>query len=1833
MKTKIKVLSSIALLGAAIFAMTITAGNITDFGNLLSSTKAENSYSITLNNKNKWTSGTNKKIDTDSKKYQVAFSYNNCSSYADGHVTINNEGFLKNADHILSITSFYPIFNCSENVDLKFRASYDGSHWGDYAVVSSEKLFNLSQSKPYYLEFKAFGGKVNLNSLIINYQCVINEDAESGGESWDLVTNTADLEVNKQYIITDVNSEYGLSTTQNLNNRAAVSLATKAVNINSSVQILTLLKGNNGENYSFYTGNGYLAAQADDHNYLWTNDSLSNDASWYISIDDYDNTAFIQSRTSGVRDLIRFNPNSGSPIFSCYNSSSANMEKVLLYKKTTGGIGSSIPVYATHIDATDAGSTSYKTDYKFSDFVGTENGMNVKIHYSNGSASSLSSSDYTYVVKTSAGTQIDPTNPFPQSGTYNVTITDKTYGFKYTYSILVGTNPVTSIKLNITSISLLPEETVQLNVTQILPESADDKSITWSSSDTSKAVVDQNGLVTAVSMGSVTITATANGGNGVVATCNIKVKTAGAAETVQNTYNFNSIDLSELTDEPTDVYFDEFESRVWLDSAYLDSALPDTPVINDGDIHVIADDGYYFQSISLVCAKYGSYNEIIDMYYLDEDLEEEDQFVDTNYSSSNYTLSVGSEYFENKFIDYLLFDFRNDSKIAVLSISFTLYKPGTVDVPVTGMSLSPSTASLLVGDETTITPTIVPAEATNKSINWTTSDGSVATVNNGVVSAESAGKATITATTVDGNFVDTCEVTVNNRPVTSLTLNKYEATIYVDGKDLQLNATINSDATIRTLVWESSDTDYVTVDSSGKVHAVAVGIATITVTADGGLTATCTVNVRPKSEEPADGGEATIIIKDYGSANFTTNDGSFIVASNQNGGSSSPTYSTAFDLRLYAKNTFKLTSSVGDMKTIVFNISAQGKIRQATISCSSGSISYDMANSIVTWTGSDDEVTFTVGNNADYGSDGPSKAGQFDFLSINITYGSGGVTPTPKPTLTSISVSGPRTSFTVGDNFVFGGVCTAVYSDNSEKTVEPSSITGYNMNQTGQQTVTVSFTDGSITEIDTYTINVEAKVITLSDITVTPSATTFTLGDPFSKPTVFAKYSDGSSVNVTNEATITGYNASLAGKQTITVSYTENSVTISKTYTIEVIDPEEATTGKATIIPSDLNRSYPGSEVTFTKSNMTFGYKNVADMNGAGIIQFKKQIGYIRNTVAINGLRSIEIIVASGKAFDGTIYSGTSIDDLSHTQTADASGTYYIESGDKFFKLEESSGYAGYLDSVTINFSTKKVNPTSVYFDQTSMELALGEQAKLVAKFTPDDCNQNMGLTWTSSNNSVATVVNGTINALAKGTATITATSTYNNNFKATCAITVKDISVQSISLDTSSISLNIGDEQQLYATINPSNATNKNVTWTSTNSSVASVSSTGYVTAKAVGTTTIKVSTQDGGKTASCAVEVTERQEDKWTIMIYLCGADLESDGGYATSDIKEILSTKNKPDDVNVIIQTGGTTRWTINSTYLSGATKIDASKTQRWHVEGSKLVLDSTLEKANFGSSATLRDFLIWGTTSYPAQKTGVIMWNHGGGIGGLCFDENYNDDHLEMSECRTALSGAFGSNPSKKLEWIGYDACLMQCQEIADYNSNYFNYMVASEESESGNGWDYDKWLDNVYNGDTTANILKEICYTFIAEQGTSSDQTLSYLNLAYMAEYKAAWEEFALQLKNKLNSNNIKKKTFQSFVTSNVKYYTESGYYGWGNTDAKDFVNKVAANSSYNPGSTYTNAVLTAFSKLVEYNRCGSGAGNSYGLCCTYRLDSDVITLNSYNCDFTNWRSFNSSFGG
>ena len=165
--------------------------------------------------------------------------------------------------------------------------------------------------------------------------------------------------------------------------------------------------------------------------------------------------------------------------------------------------------------------------------------------------------------------------------------------------------------------------------------------------------------------------------------------------------------------------------------------------------------------------------------------------------------------------------------------------------PVESISLNQTSASLKAGETITLTATVGPDDATDKTVTWTASDETIATVANGVVTAKKVGTATITAKA--GDKTASCAITVIPTPVIYVSLSQTAATM-IEGESLTLTATISpDDATNQNVVWSSSNSNVASVDSEGKVTAVEAGSAIITATTeDGGKTATCEITVIAK---------------------------------------------------------------------------------------------------------------------------------------------------------------------------------------------------------------------------------------------------------------------------------------------------------------------------------------------------------------------------------------------------------------------------------------------------------------------------------------------------------------------------------------------------------------------------------------------------------------------------------------------------------------------------------------------------------------------------------------------------------------------------------------------------------------------------------------------------------------------------------------------------------------------------------------------------------------------------------------------------------------------------
>lgn len=568
------------------------------------------------------------------------------------------------------------------------------------------------------------------------------------------------------------------------------------------------------------------------------------------------------------------------------------------------------------------------------------------------------------------------------------------------------------------------------------------------------------------------------------------------------------------------------------------------------------------------------------------------------------------------------------------------------------------------------------------------------------------------------------------------------------------------------------------------------------------------------------------------------------------------------------------------------------------------------------------------------------------------------------------------------------------------------------------------------------------------------------------------------------------------------------------------------------------------------------------------------------------------------------------------------------------------------------------IYPTEISLSGAS-DMNINETQTLGVGYLPNETNVK-SVTFVSFMPSVASVTNsGLVTALSEGSTTITATARGENGAAiiATKNITVHKVPVTGVTLSESSKEISTRGSFTLSATVSPSNASNKNVTWSTSNPNVATVNN-GVVTPVNPGTTVITVTTVDGNKTASCNVTVYEATLPSWTIMIYMCGSNLESgynqqtgkyvksDGGMGSANLAELLSVAGQTEDVNVIVETGGSHYW-YNSYGMT------ASKLQRWHVSNKQLVLDESLSTyTSMAKQSTFQSFLKWGLDNYPAERTGVIVWDHGNGMQGCCSDEyDTGWDMLLMNEMKSAYDAVLGG---QKLEWIGYDCCLMAMQDIASINADYFNYQISSQESEPGAGWDYTGVVSPLYQNPSisTVDLGKNICNTYhskvlktyeeYVKEGYDFYQdfdhtTLSIFDLSRMDAYVDAWEAMVPQLG----------------ISSKSKFTTMAGYaqecYAFANTDEETgygtgtsgvdaydcytFLNKLK--SKYSDASEYVTEVQSKFNDVVVFKVIGTTySSHAYGMSvfvATYgQTSKSEYTTN--DTKLTAWRDINISYG-
>ena len=341
------------------------------------------------------------------------------------------------------------------------------------------------------------------------------------------------------------------------------------------------------------------------------------------------------------------------------------------------------------------------------------------------------------------------------------------------------------------------------------------------------------------------------------------------------------------------------------------------------------------------------------------------------------------------------------------------------------------------------------------------------------------------------------------------------------------------------------------------------------------------------------------------------------------------------------------------------------------------------------------------------------------------------------------------------------------------------------------------------------------------------------------------------------------------------------------------------------------------------------------------------------------------------------------------------------------------------------------------------------------------------------------------------------------------------------------------------------------------------------------------------------------------WAIYIYMCGADLESAGGLATAGLQQLLSVP-PASGVTVVIETGGASQWQN--------TVIPADRLGRYLYDAQhNLMVADYQPNASMGDSKTLTSFLQYCNANYPADHQAVVFWDHGGGsLYGVEFDENYDGDSLTLQELKKAFDAAPAA--SGRYEMIGFDTCLMATVDMLKYLLGEANYLVASEESEPGEGWDYAGMLTALNRGVANgAQLGKAICDTYYAQcvaNDNADRATLSVADLNKAAPliraYRAMGDEAILNACVKIYPY---LSAFGRAAQNSETFGPESLDEGY--TCMVD-LGSLAENAGTGLLPTSHDGVLAALNDCVVYQVKGSLHAGASGLSCYYNYATETI---------------------
>ena len=1092
--------------------------------------------------------------------------------------------------------------------------------------------------------------------------------------------------------------------------------------------------------------------------------------------------------------------------------------------------------------------------------------------------------------------------------------------------------PATSISLNLNQANLKVAETLQLEAT-VLPENATDKTVTWTSSDSNIIAINSNGLATAISVGEAIITATNSAGQTATITMTViptlaeslsvfpqsitlKVGESGniAVTIAPNTTTNKAVSYSSANETIATVDNNGLITGVGLgETEVIISTMDGSSLSASVKVNIIPTPAEsvsieYNGSSSLHVGQTAQLSAIV----LPEDAT--DKSVTWQVQNAE-VLSVSPEGLLKAvgLGEAWVSATTSNGKAAYMTFN-------VIPTPVRSIVLNPDAVSLKANEIVKLTATVIPDDATNRTIIWASSNNGVAAVDGyGTVIAYSVGETIVTAVSTDGsNVVAECHITVVPTPVESITIEANGSTTLKALQMVQLTATITPEtATDKSVLWSSSNSEIASVDENGLVTAKQVGMATISAKS-GSKEVTLSITVIPTIAEAITLNRTTAALKVSGtiqlSASFTpettTDKAVTWISSNE----AIATVNSGGLVTAQALGECEITATTADGS----NKSASCHITVGAAPAESVSIEYNGSSSlhvgqtaqlsaiVLPEDATDKSVTWQV-QNAEVLSVSPEgllKAVGLGEAWVSATTSNGkaaymtfNVIPTP---VRSIVLNPDAVSLKA--NEIVKLTATVIPDDATNRTIIWASsnngvaaVDGYGTviaYSVGETIVTAVSTDGSnvvaechITVVPTpvESITIEANgSTTLKALQMVQLTATITPETATDKSVLWSS-SNSEIASVDENGLVTAKQVGMAtisaksGSKEVTLSITVIP-TIAEAITLNRTTAALKVSGTIQLSASFTPETTTDKAVTWISSN-----EAIATVNSGGLVT-AQALGECEITATTadgsNKSASCHITVGAAPAESisiepkgpFTLRIGETVQFSATVLPQDATDKSVSWKSQTGGVTIDANGLATAVASVENNWISATnsagqqdlvyitVVPTLVSsIDVVPQEISLkvNQTIKVQAVVNPVDATDK-SLKWSSSNTSVATVDgNGNIIAVAMGETDITVTANDGSGVSATCKVTVVPTPVESVSVTANgSTTLKPGQSLQLNATVLPENATDKTVVWTSSDVTVATVTNSGLVTAVSVGNASITATAGDRSASVGITVE-----------------------------------------------------------------------------------------------------------------------------------------------------------------------------------------------------------------------------------------------------------------------------------------------------------------------------------------------------------------------------------------